>query len=303
MHGGAAHDGHHAKTAVAEPAPARAHHRTMGFEVGTDERPLVASGPHGPLWKPTPPAAPGRSSHGTFAELTVAAELDALRAEKSGEPRTADVEPAATRAAVLTTAQATKQLSRKCQRLIKAKKSKLRKADRKRRTVCLERRRKLIAASVPPAPTAPSVPAAPSAPIEGPTPTSAPPATTPSTPPPTTPVATTPTEPPAKKYQAVGIEPTDSDPALWKLTRGVAVADIVNVELSNTDSQVHDLWIAPGNAAGQVTDESAKQKLIGYLEPGERKAVDIALKPGIYIFICSIPGHETMKVKFIVQAP
>lgn len=280
----------------------------MGFEVGTAERPLVARGPHGPLWKPTPPAAPGRSSHGTFAKLSVAAELDALRAEKSGAPRESAAEPVAERAAVLTTAQATKKLSRKCQRLLKAKKSRLGKADRKRRTACLDRRRKLIAASAPTSPTSTGAPAPPSAPIQGPNPTTAPPATAPTTPAPTTPApttpaSTTPAEPPAKKYQAVGIEPTDSDPAVWKLTRGVAVADIVNVELSNTDSQVHDLWIAPGNAAGQVTDESAKQKLIGYLEPGDRKSVDIALKPGIYIFICSIPGHETMKVKFIVQAP
>lgn len=274
----------------------------MRFEIGTDDRPIVAKGPQGPLWQPTAPAQPGRASHGTFAELAVDEAIARLRDEQpAASSGTAD--PAATRA-VLTTAQATKKLSKKCQRLLKAKKSRLRKADRKRRTACLAQRRKLVAASATPSSPTPS---SPPALIQGPKPTATAPAspetatpTTPHAPAPTTPTSTTPTTP-EKVYAAAGLRPTDSDPAKWILTRGSATADIVNFELDNTDRQVHNLWIAPGNAAGDVT--GALVEVISDLEPGDRKAVDVALKPGIYLLMCTIPNHEAMKVKFTVYAP
>lgn len=270
-----------------------------GFEVGTAERPIVARGPQGALWRATPPATPGRASHGSFAEITVAEQLDALRTPQAGGPD-APADPTATRAAVLTTAQATKKLSRRCQKLLKAKKSKLSKADRKRRTACIAQRRKLVDASKKPAPTTGVT--APTAPIQGPKPTTTAPTPTEPTPTRDTPTPTTPAPTtPEKVYAAAGLRPTDSDPAKWIISRTSAKADIVNFELDNTDRQVHNLWIAPGNANSEVTGPLVE--VIGNLGEGERKAVDVALKPGIYILICTIPGHDAMQVKFTVYAP
>lgn len=273
------------------------------FEVGTPERPTVSRGPRGPLWSTSRPSKPGRASHGSFAEITVAEQLDALRTADRATGQTTGDDPAADRAAVLTTAQATKKLSKKCQKLLRAKVSKLRKADRKRRSACLAQRRKLVAASKS-QPTDTTGVAAPSAPVQGPKPTATPPAseepapqTTPDTPSPTTPVPTT----PEKVYAAAGVRPTDTDPAKWILTRSSAKADIVNFELDNTDRQVHNLWIAPGDASGAVTGPLVE--VIGDLAEGQRKAVDVALKPGIYILICTIPGHGSMQAKFTVFAP
>lgn len=309
-HAGAARHAAPGRPASAEPHAAAHADDAMGFEVGSPQRPTIERGPRGPLWKPSRPSTPGRSAHGTFAEISVARQLEALRAEKTGR---SDDAVAAIRAAAantdtagpLTTAAATKQLSKKCQRLLKAKPRKLRKADRKRRDACAAQRRKLIEASKSTGVTAPAPV------VAGPRPTTPPPAdAAPTTSAPTTgspadtPTTTTPPVPTAREkvYEAVGVRPTDTDPAKWTLTRSSAIADVVNFELVNVDSQVHDLKIAPVDANGAY-DVAAAVTVIGYLDPGKRKAVDVALQPGVYMLLCSIPAHGEMRAKFTVHAP
>ena len=302
---GMAHASHGGMTSTPERGGAAApnavgRYERMTFEVGTSARPLVTRGASGPLWKTSKPGVPGQTKHGTFAEQTVARELTELR-EPSRAADGAD-EPVAARAAVLTTAQATKKLSKRCQQLIKRRKSSLRKADRKRREDCLAKRRRLVEASKPPAttPTSPTGVSAPAAPIAGPTPTSVPsPLTSGQPPAATTPTATTPA-PREKKYAAAGVIATDGlDP--FKLTRSSATADVVNFELDNTDRQQHDLYIAPASASGEVTGPLVK--IIGRIDGGTRESADVELAPGRYKLLCTVDGHGPMAVNFTVYAP
>lgn len=271
-------------------------HAGMAFEVGSPARPIVTRGASGPLWQASKPSAPGSTKHGTYAEQTVATKLAALRQPDAASQGASD--PSATRAAVLTTAEATKKLSKRCQRLIKRRKSSLSKADRKRRADCLTRRRKLVDESKNAA-TAPGV-TAPAAPIQGPTPTSAPPtATDPAAPTTPTPAPTTPTTP-TKKYAAAGVIATDGlDP--FRLTRASATADVVNFELDNTDRQQHDLYIAAASASGEIT--GALVQVIGRIDGGTRQSADVELAPGRYKLVCTVPGHGPMAVDFTVYAP
>ncbi len=292
-HAPAASDG---RVPRAVASGAAADHKGMAFEVGTASSPIVTRGARGPLWEASEPTAPGSTKHGTYAEQTVARQLAQLR-EPAEAGDTTD-EPMAERAAVLTTAEATKRLSKRCQRLIKRRKSTLGKTDRKRRSACLAQRRKLVAASKAPS-TTPGV-AAPSAPIQGPTPTAAPPtATEPAAPTPTTPAPTTP-QVQTKQYAAAGVVATDGlDP--FRLTRASATADVVNFELDNTDRQLHDLYIAPASSTGEVT--GAPVKVIGRIEGGTRESADVELAPGRYKLLCTVDGHGPMAVDFTVYAP
>lgn len=251
-------------------------------------------------------ARPGGTSHPSPAERVVAEALAARRGPAQ--------EPVATRAA-LSTAQATRRLSKRCQKLLKAKRpSKLRRADRKRRSACLRQRRELIRksresheAEPPPQPA----PGAPAPVLEGPKPTTAPPPATqqPAPPAPTTPqqpgevtneMRCTDGNPATTCFAAAGVMAIDGD-VPFVLTRGDVRADVVNFELQNTDRQVHDLWIAPADAEGNITGPPTK--IVGEVEPDGRSSRDMALQPGVYRLICTIPGHGPMSVRFIVRAP
>jgi hypothetical protein len=270
----------------------------MGFEVGSPQHPLVTRGPDGPLWASTRQNAPGSTSHGTFAAQTVARQLDALRAART--PSAADDEALVATRSVLTTAQATKKLSKSCQRLLKKRKSKLGKSDRKKRTKCLEQRRRLVAASKKPASSTPGV-TAPAPTTPGPTPTPTTPA--PTTPAPTTPTGTTPgaTEPAGPVYGAVGVTAIDGNEK-FKLTRGIVSADIVNFELSNSDRQNHNLWIVARDASGNPVGTPVV--IYGSAAAGSTQSdANLTLAPGDYTLYCTVAGHGPMAVKFVVTKP
>jgi hypothetical protein len=256
----------------------------MKYKVGTATHPVVADGPDGPLWK----ATGSRSAAAREGVARATAAAIASRAAGAGGDRG----ELATRTAVLTTAQATKQLTAKCRRLVKAKKpSKLSKKDRKRRTACLKTRAKLIAQSKPGPAQPPTGPIAPAAPIVGPVPVGTVPA--PTTPAPTSPTPETPAGP---VYAAAGVKAIDGG-VPFALTRSTAVADIVNFELVNTDAQNHNLWI-------QVRDQPATKKaIIASLAPGQRANANVQLAPGEYQLICIVPGHGAMTMLFTVVAP
>lgn len=279
---------------------------STAFTVGSAERPLVADGPEGPLWAATEPRPVGRTAHGTFAEQIVAEQIDAEQIDadqlSSGNPSAApDAGERAVRAS-LSTQQATRQLSKRCQRLLKAKRpSKLSKADRKRRARCLSQRRALIAESK--APDASTGVTAPAPATPGPAPaTGTTPGTAPASTPAPTPTPTPGTAPAGPVYAAVGVTAIDGD-VLFQLTRAVATADIVNFELTNTDRQVHNLWI---RATGKP--ETAKV-IVADLEPAATGAApsrankNMTLAPGEYELVCVVAGHGPMTVPFTVVAP
>ncbi|MBJ7470024.1 MAG: hypothetical protein JHD16_01935 [Solirubrobacteraceae bacterium] len=274
----------------------------MAFEVGTSTRPLVARGARGPLWQSSVPSTPGTSKHGTPAQQTIATQLEQLRQPGGLGARASTSDPVGQRA-VLTTREATKRLSARCQRLINASRRSLTRKEKQARLRCVRERRTLVASANGPIPGV----SAPAAPIQGPAPTTAPPtasdpapSTTPTGPAPTTPTAPTAPTAPAKQYAAAGVIATDGDDP-FRLTRGSATADIVNFELDNTDRQDHDLYIAPADQAGDVTGPLVE--IIGRIAGGTRASADVELAPGRYKLICTVPGHGPMAVNFTVYAP
>ncbi|MDO9356624.1 MAG: hypothetical protein Q7T55_23195 [Solirubrobacteraceae bacterium] len=276
------------------------------WAVGTDLDPLVMRVGDNPLVDETARNAPGTTSHGTLG----AAVVDGLIAAR----RDAAEQGALARRSGLTTAQATKALSKRCQKLVKSKATRLTKADRKRRTACLAERKRRIEASkkAPATPTPTPAPgatpgiSAPPAPVQGPAPTTEPPAATPTpTPMPGAPEPTPTPAPSGPVYGAVGVTATEgAEP--FRLSRSSTTADIVNFELVNTDSQPHDLYIAPADENGEISGPPTK--IIGRT-PGQmqnkptRASVDMKLAPGRYRLICTVPGHGKMEVGFTVYAP
>lgn len=215
----------------------------------------------------------------------------------------------ATRAAALTKKQATKKLSKSCQKLINAKKpSKLKKSDKKKRATCIKKRDKLIKDSKAPAPGTGTNPDGNPAP--GGTPAPQP---NPNTPAPTTPTPPTLPDPqtneqrctdknPATKcYAAVGVRADDGD-VPFVLSRGEVTADIVSFELENADRQIHNLLIGRANTAGTEL-VGQPDEVVGDTEGGERGNREVTLTPGTYLLICSISGHDPMTIKFVVKAP
>jgi hypothetical protein len=325
LHSGAgpAHAAHHAPAGHAAAmamgtgaATHRATHGTQsagaGWEVGTTSSPLALRGVRGPLSMQPQHAG---MDHGTPEERYVAGRLEARRLAsvtdpqqrlrlRLGLPAVAPADDAvAERAAVLTTAQATKKLSAKCRKLLKVKRpSKLSKADRKRRTACLAQRKRLIAeskrkpTSTPtPTPAPGAAPTATPAPAAGPTPapTSAP------TPTPTPAAGACANKNPC--YAAVGVQAIDSDVA-FGLSRSTVQADIVNFQLENKDRQTHNLYIAPANASGDIVGPI--EKIVGDLAAGGvSEGVNVTLAPGRYKLICIVSGHGPMTVSFTVTAP
>ncbi|MEH3052721.1 MAG: hypothetical protein PGN13_01780 [Patulibacter minatonensis] len=296
-----------------------------GWEVGTPTFPLVARGVRGPLAIDRRPAG---MDHGTPESRYVAARLEARRLSGVRDPQqrlrlqlglaavpaTDGDEPVATRAAVLTTAQATKKLSAKCRKLLKAKRpSKLSKADRRRRTACQKQRGKLIADSAKPATSTPATaPAAAPAPATaGTTARTTPAPASAATPVPTAAPTAAPSPTPAPAtgvcagknpcYAAVGVQALDSDVA-FALSRATVQADIVSFQLENKDRQTHNLYIAPVDSAGEINGSITK--IVGDLAAGGvSDGVNMRLAPGRYKLICVVTGHSPMAVGFTVQAP
>jgi hypothetical protein len=298
MHDMAAMDGMSHATAIDAASGgskrAAAGQDTAGFHVGTADHPLVAEGPSGPLWSQTHRNRPGSTMHGTFAEQYVAGALAARRSSTD-----AASDPVATRA-VLTTGQATKQLSKSCQRLLKKRRSKLGKADRRKYAKCVRQRGAVISASEP-SPTTTTGVSAPAAPVAGPAPVNTPgpqPTPDPTVPAATTPPPTTPVK--GKVYAAVGVTAIDGAEK-FKLTRATATADIVNFELDNTDKQAHNLAIFATDGSGAIV--GAPTIVFATVAAGDRKYKDVALAPGTYSLWCQVPGHEAMAVPFTVYAP
>lgn len=286
------------------PATDASAHSMMGFEVGTAVRPLIARGVRGPLSVAFVRA--GQSTDVSHVDAALLARAGAEPAVRAG------ADPVATRTA-LTKAQATKQLSKACRKLVNAKRpSKLGKKDRKKRTACLEQRRKLIEASKgPKGTTSPGV-SAPAAPIQGPAPTTSPvvgppphvPA--PTTPTGTTPTGTTPTkpkptwEPCEPSSPVIGVVSFDAFKQ-YTLTRACADAGNVTFNFSNVDNSgsfPHNLYIAPVDARGEVSGPLVK--IIGEIPDGESASATVALAAGRYLLICTVPGHEGMNTPFQV---
>lgn len=165
-------------------------------------------------------------------------------------------------------------LSPRCRRLIKTKRpSKLSARDRARRSRCFAQRRAIIrqlAAAETPAPTTPATDCG--TPCVG----------------------------------AVGVRAIDNGVA-FELTRTSITADIVAFELENADRQLHNLAIAPtdslGNVNGPVTMVIADTPPVSPTIPTPRPSAQIALAPGTYKLICTLPGHGPMAVDFTVRAP
>lgn len=307
------------RAATQAGSTARATSASM-WTVGTERAPLVTRGAPGPLWRATRSSAPGSTAHGTFAAQYVARQLAKQRAAgirdpeerlrvELGLPAVATAaratDPVAERTA-LTTAQATKKLSKRCQTLVKAKHpSRLSKSNRKRRTACLKQRAKLIADSktttTAGGTTAPTPTPAPSS---GPTPTPAPGSGGTGATPTPTPTPTPSTSPCAGKnpcYAAVGVKAIDSD-VPFALTRGTVMADIVSFQLQNTDSQQHNLYWAPADANGNVS--GALHQIFDLTDAHSTTAnAEATFAPGRYKLICTVSGHAPMMVDFIVSAP
>lgn len=297
----AASPGHHAHGAAhathpdaAQPAPRAqaahgagaevrvagpAHHagssaaQRMAWVVGTPQVPLVLRQDAGALAlgdaPPQPVAVAARAAAGT--------------------------EPVAIRSQ-LTTAQATAKLSRRCRKLLKAKRpSRLSASDRRRRSSCLRQRRALIAASQAPAdeptPTTPTstTPAATTPTAGTPTPT---PVTTP------TPAAT-PAPCAAPCVRAIGVQALDDATRgfIFTLTRATVEADRVSFQFENKDAQDHNLFVQPKGRPELAEPVSTR------LAPGGRVTKELDLAPGTYTLRCVILGHESMTVDITVTAP
>ena len=293
------------------------------FDVGTPKRPLVARGPSGPLWKATPPrsgthgrgrldSASASRAPAAFARLISVRQVpdgagpEDLRQGRGRQPSIA------TRAAVLTTAQATGRLGARCRRLLKVRRpSTLSRIDRKRRTACIAERRALVAASKQdPTQAPPTSVQAPSAPIQGPQPPRTGPTPTLTATPTTTPGAVgapptpTPTPTPAGpdpstvQCGAVGLTALDVDPLKpFAMSRAVActsASGVVNFELRNTDSQVHNLGVQlPGRPSTLVP-------VLTNVPQRTSQYANVALSPGTYEVVCMIVGHGVMTVRLTV---
>jgi hypothetical protein len=278
--------------------------RSMGragsmFHVGSPSHPLMEQGPVGPLWSASAPSTPGRASHGTFGAIYVAEQLAKQAASAAGDQSPATREAATS--TPLTTAQATRKLSKTCQKLIKAKTSTLSRANRKRRTACLAQRHKLVTASErSPATTPATSVSAPAAPIQGPTPIPATTSSTSPTPVPTptptpAPGSTTPTKAPIDPStvvcSAVGVTAIDIQP--FGLTRGVACNDSggnVDFQFTNQDAQVHGIAIKATGAA-----DSTARVIIASLDPHSGPVSQlVSLQPGNYTLLCTVTAHNPM---------
>lgn len=284
-HGSGAEHGHDAAGPAAgratsgADAPAPMHHAgsagvpSMAWVVGTPQVPLVLRQDAGALALGDAPPEP----------VAVAA-----RAAAGGRP-VAD-------RSQLTTAQATAKLSRRCRKLLKAKRpSRLSASDRRRRSACLRQRRALIAAS--------------QAPADEPTPTTptstTPTATTPTagaptaTPVPTPTPAATPAPCAAPCVRAIGVQALDdlTRGFIFTLSRATVEADRVSFQFENKDAQDHNLFVQPKGRPDLAEPVST------LLAPGGRVTKELDLAPGTYTLRCLILGHETMTVDITVTAP
>lgn len=296
--------GHHHHHAKAAPTPTP----TPMFVVADPTNPRIARGPRGPLWASYVPRSIGQTAMGqTFAQRYLATQLAA---------RDGAGDPVAARAA-LTTAQATKKLTKKCQRLVKAKKpSRLSKADRKARTKCLEQRRKLIADSKKKPDTTPgtTTPTSPTSPTGPSSPTSPTAPSAPATPSPTTPAPTTPTTPAPPTACTTPGEGTTlavtafDEGAQFELSSCGLKAGKITFAFDNTDgSEDHNLVIADGyneiTDAGQTSSTpTGLRGAVNAVHPGKSATVAVTLAAGDYWLICTVPGHVAMAIKFRVFA-
>lgn len=298
------HAGHAAATTAKKLAPA-----ASMWQISSPSNPRVAKGPRGPLWRQYTPVRAGFSPMGgTLAARYVSRQLEAAR-------ETADARGSKS---ALTTAQATKKLTKKCQRLVKITKSKdvarLRKADRKARTKCLEQRRKIIAdskkkpdaqAPTPASPT-PSTPAPANPTPAGPTPAPNPPAAP--NPAPTTPTSptspATPGECTTPGSGTVVVTAVDEGQRYDVNMCGIKAGTKVPFKLVYNDEsgEPHDLTISsaftPGTdkPSGTIGGSTGKTITSGSAE------FTADLTPGTWYLICSYPGHGSMRVEFKVFA-
>ena len=275
------------------------------WQISSPSNPRVTKGPRGPLWAQYTPVRAGYSPMGgTLAETYVARQIEATRA---GTDETAGK-------SALTTAQATKKLSKKCQKLVKITKSKqvakLKKADRKARTKCLEQRRKIIADSEKKPATTPTTPStgtpAPNTPSTPDTPTQP----TPTNPNPTTPTNPNPNPNPTPTgcttpgTGTVVVTAIDEGQRFDVNMCGIKAADNVPFKFVYADEsgEAHDLTVASAYTAG--TDKPTGTIAGGTEGVISDGSVDFTadLTPGTWYLICSVPGHGSMRVEFKVFA-
>ncbi len=267
------------------------------FVVADPRNPRIARGARGPLWKDYAPRTPGTTAMGlTYAQRYLASQR--ARATDAAAQRTAKG---------LTTAQATKKLSKKCQRLVKITKAsqlkKLRKADRKARTKCLEQRRKIIADSkkdpkpgttTPPGAPAPNTPAP-----NTPAPTTPTPTTTPA---PTTPGPTTPALP--AECATAGSSPVTvtaiDEGRQFELNSCGVAAGSIQFRFDNTDAdEEHNLVLADGVTSGGGPSGTVRV-ISTNIKGGQSATKSFTLPAGDYVLICTVDGHSAMTVKFKV---
>lgn len=254
------------------------------FVVGTPERPIITRGPRGPLWT-----------------------------LKAGSAMQGVVPVATASRTVLTTSQATKKLSKSCQKLLGKSTKKMSKSDKKKRAKCAEQRAKLIkdskkkpSTSTPttgggtttPSNPGTSTPGSPSNPGTG-TPTTTPtPGATPA--PGQTP---TPTPAPAAcvpSGQDITVTATAIEEPLL-ITRGCANAGNITFTLTTTDATgaAHNLYLVP--AGGDRTKSSTTIISAPVLASGQTsRTKTVSIAAGSYTLYCSYPGHEAMVVPFTV---
>ena len=309
----ASHSGHDmAAMSAAKPAAASA--KPM-FVIADPKNPRIARGPSGPLWSAHRLRAVGTTAMGmTFAQRDLA-----VLAFKNA------VDPVATPSA-LTTAQATKKLTKKCQKLVKITKAKdlkkLKKADKKARTRCLEQRRKIIADSkkkpdtntgagspgtTTPGTTTPgtTTPTNPNPTPNNPTPTT-----------PTNPSPTTPTNPAPTGCTTAGTGSTLYVTAIgegdqFELSAcGLKAGALKFVLASEDQSEEHNLIVADGyneiTSGGQTTStpKGTQWVTIPVIHPGgsAKESTPKTMPAGDYWLICIVEGHVGMATKFKVFA-
>lgn len=314
---------HHAPAASPATPPADSGAAPAGWEFNTPDRPRVAKGPRGPLWVETKPKVVGTGFMGvTFAQRFVAARL--------AEARGTDIESLLAARAALTTAQATKKLSKKCQKLVKITKSKqiakLKKADKKARTKCLEQRRKIIADSKkkPTGGTTPPSNGGTTTPSTGGTTspstgggdtgnnggggggTTTPTPTTPDNPTPTTPTNT------CTPFSSTILVDAISETEVFGVnfnakTCGLKAGKRKFLFSSSDENEPHSLVIA--KKVGSNGDISSGADIVasisGEINPDDNDsvpAVEVTLAAGTYYLVCTVPGHGSMTLEFKVIA-
>lgn len=327
----AAHD--HGASAVTPAAPAAptTSAAPAGWQFSTPTDPRIAKGPRGPLWSATKLRAVGQVfMGGTAGERYVAAQLEKARG--------LDLDSLLAQRAALSTSQATKKLSKKCQKLVKitkaAKVKKLSKADKKARTKCLEQRRKIIADSKKKPTDGSTTPTTGGSTTPGTGGTTSPGTggggtTNPGTGGSETPGGGGTTNPGGGGTTNPGGGTTDpGTPTCTPLTGDVLVAAIsdedlfsVNfdarncsikagthtIKLSNVDtSEPHNLVIANKVDKDGYPDPSGgpiRPIIDGQVAAGSSDAKEnVSLTPGTYYFVCMVPGHGSMSLKFTVTA-